>query len=367
MSKVDVVIPCYNYGRYLEDCVRSVLDQGGVDVRVLIIDDASPDDTPVVGRRIAEADSRVEFRRHVANRGHIATYNEGLLEWCRHEYSLLLSADDMLAEGALERATSVLDRHIDVDLAYGFANAFTGDVSLAELNDPLQAELSTEEPPYNIVSSEEFLRYCFYSGNPVPTPTALVRTATQQRLGGYLAELPHSGDMEMWMRFALNGPVAFLRSVQAHYRFHSSNMTHSYSTSAIGDRREVLSALRIIAHRAEGRLVGLDRWMNDLRARFVSQALTRASAALDDGDRLQFEVCLNFAEEIEPGSGRTVSGLKVRLKSIVGPKVSARLAAAWKRARPARKDAARSRAESAPNGPTAASQPISGFGRAVSV
>ena len=42
----------------------------------------------------------MEFRRHPVNRGHIATYNEGL-EWASGDYLLVLSADDMLTPGAL--------------------------------------------------------------------------------------------------------------------------------------------------------------------------------------------------------------------------------------------------------------------------
>src|SRR3954469_9924498 len=45
MNSVAVVVPCYRYGQFLEDSVGSVLSQRGVDVRVLIIDDASPDDS----------------------------------------------------------------------------------------------------------------------------------------------------------------------------------------------------------------------------------------------------------------------------------------------------------------------------------
>ena len=45
MSSVDVVVPCYNYGRYLRACVGSILSQRDVDVRVLIIDDKSSDDS----------------------------------------------------------------------------------------------------------------------------------------------------------------------------------------------------------------------------------------------------------------------------------------------------------------------------------
>ena len=95
MSRVDVIVPCYNYARYLPACAGSALDQPGVDVRVLVIDDCSPDDTPAVGKKLAAEDARVEFRRHEQNKGHIETYNEGI-EWASGDYVLLLSADDMV-------------------------------------------------------------------------------------------------------------------------------------------------------------------------------------------------------------------------------------------------------------------------------
>jgi len=85
------------------------LSQPGVDVRVLIIDDASDDYTPQVGRELAREDWRVEFVRHTTNHPPHRDYNEGL-EWATAEYTLLLSADDLLTPGALERAVRRQDR-----------------------------------------------------------------------------------------------------------------------------------------------------------------------------------------------------------------------------------------------------------------
>src|SRR4051812_8371487 len=113
MARVDVIIPCYKYGRYLAACVRSVLQQQGGDVRILILDDASPDETADVASHLARNDSRIEFRRHAQNRGHIDTYNEGL-EWANGDYCLLLSADDSLTPGSLFRATQLMDSQPDV-------------------------------------------------------------------------------------------------------------------------------------------------------------------------------------------------------------------------------------------------------------
>src|SRR5947208_16134430 len=130
MSRVDVIIPSYNYGRYLPGCVHSVLGQDGVDVRVLIIDDASPDGSGDAAEELARRDDRVEVRRHSVNRGHIATYNEGL-EWAAGDYLLLLSADDLLAPGALRRAARALDAHPDVGLTYGRQVRFSSDAAPA--------------------------------------------------------------------------------------------------------------------------------------------------------------------------------------------------------------------------------------------
>src|SRR5689334_15770962 len=110
---VDVIVPCYCYGHFLRECVPSVLPRSHSSLRVLIIDDASPDSSGEIADRLAQEDNRVTVRRHSDNRGHIATYNEGL-EWSAGEYLLLLSADDYLLPGALRRAVAVFEAHPDV-------------------------------------------------------------------------------------------------------------------------------------------------------------------------------------------------------------------------------------------------------------
>jgi glycosyltransferase involved in cell wall biosynthesis len=116
---IDVIVPCYRYGRFLRQCVESVLAQGQP-VRVLVIDDASPDDSAEIAAELAARDPRVALTRHRANKGHIATYNEGI-EWAASPYVLLLSADDYLLPGALTRAVRVMEMHSEVGLVFGNA------------------------------------------------------------------------------------------------------------------------------------------------------------------------------------------------------------------------------------------------------
>ena len=118
MSHVDVMVVCYNYGRFLRACVESVLAQSHTNLRVVIVDDASTDDTPAICAELMSKDPRVEVVRHATNRGHIRTYNE-CIDLAHDDYMLLLSADDYLLPGALARAVAVLDAEPHVGLVHG--------------------------------------------------------------------------------------------------------------------------------------------------------------------------------------------------------------------------------------------------------
>ncbi len=319
-SGVDVVVPCYNYARYLTECVRSALDQDGVNVRVLIIDDTSSDDTPAVGRSLAERDSRVTFRRHEVNQGHIQTYNEGLLGWARAEYSMLLSADDALTPGALLRATRLMSKHSDVGMTYGIG-VIIGD-DLHENAPPLDTS-----DDFRIVSSPDFLSRCCQFGNPVATPTAVVRTSVQQRLGGYRPDLPHSGDMEMWMRFATQGPVGALRAHQAYYRWHAANMSTRYYANLLSDQRERLRACTEVFRTWGGNFPQSGAWLAATSERLGEEAFWLAGRAFERGDLPESQECLRFAEEHYPGIRFTRPWWNFLIKRTLGPRL-------WKRIQP---------------------------------
>jgi glycosyltransferase involved in cell wall biosynthesis len=218
MAKVDIVVPCYNYGRFLEACVRSVLEQSVIDLRVLVIDDASSDDSLSVANKLAETDPRVTVISHSQNWGNIRTYNQGIA-WASADYFLLLSADDLLVPGALERATAIMDRHPDIVLTHGNVIVWQDDLPFPEID---------VDQGYTWTRQDLIREMCARNYNPVYTATAIARTCVQKAIGGYRPSLPHSGDWEMWLRFAAHGGVASIDAVQGVYRRHSANMSDAY-------------------------------------------------------------------------------------------------------------------------------------------
>jgi glycosyltransferase involved in cell wall biosynthesis len=188
-----VVIPCYNYGHYIQHCVDSAVAQPGVSVDVLIIDDASPDGSAEVVKRVAANDPRVRAIYHERNRGHIATYNEGLFQ-VDGDYVVLLSADDLLAPGSLGRATALMESHPDVGLVYGPA------VSFADVPPPPARGRATS---WTIWRGHDWVRdRCRTGRNALLSPEAVMRTSVLHTVGGYQATLPHAGDFDVWMRAA---------------------------------------------------------------------------------------------------------------------------------------------------------------------
>jgi glycosyl transferase family 2 len=225
MAKVDVVIPCYNYGRFLKGCVNSVLSQSISDIRILIIDDASCDDSKTVAQSLTAADPRVSFISHPQNIGHIRTYNQGI-DWLQSDYFLLLSADDLLVPGALERASRIMDEYPDIVLTYGSGIEWFD-------NTPFPTQTSAADGGW---SRQDLIRdMCTSGANLVTTPTAIVRTSAQKSIGGYEIDLPHSADMAMWLNFAAVGSIAQIHATQAIYRRHSSNMSASYYAEKLSD------------------------------------------------------------------------------------------------------------------------------------
>ncbi|HEV3445098.1 MAG TPA: glycosyltransferase family 2 protein [Gemmataceae bacterium] len=305
LARVDVIVPCYNYGHYLTGCVESILGQEGVDVRILILDDASPDQTAQVGEQLSRGDLRIEYRRHGVNRGHIATYNEGL-EWASAEYLLLLSADDLLVPGALFRATQVMQAHGDVALTYG--KEIRTAAPLAETYCP------PESYSCGVLTGRQFITACCKEcDNIVPTPTAVVRTAVQRQIGGYRKDLPHAGDLEMWLRFASKGAVAVLDCVQAYYRIHEANMSRSFR--GISDLMQVRAAFEaLFASKAlnDTKLCRLAR--RNLACRFF----WLAHRLFDTGKTTECEECLRHVLETYPSLRYEPQWFRFRCKRMMG-------------------------------------------------
>lgn len=295
--RVGVVVPCYNYGRYLAQCVESVITQPQVETYVHIIDDASTDDSFDVAQDLARNHPHVLATRHSKNLGHIATYNEGL-EQVDSEYVVLLSADDQLAPGALGRAIALMEAFPNVGLAYGHPQTFVAE--------PVYGTQRVRN--WSVWPGRRWIQAQFSRGlSNIYSPEAVVRTAVHREVGYYRKSLPHSGDLEMWLRIAdvsdvgrVNGPD------QAYRRLHSASMMETAFKGVATDLRERFKAYESFL--ASSRLEMSQRRRLDMlaRRRVCTQALQWAASAEAKRSEAVEEAraAVGFAETVYPNFRR---------------------------------------------------------------
>jgi glycosyltransferase involved in cell wall biosynthesis len=316
MSSVDVIVPCYRYGHFLRECVESVLTQSGTSVRVLIIDDASPDNTAEVAADLVKEDPRVIFLRHTVNKGHIATYNEGI-EWVSADYMLLLSADDYLLPGALSRSANLMDAYPEVGFVFGNVIRLSDSGTAIQVRTPV---VVSNRGGWRILSGIEFIELTG-STSIVWTPTAVVRTKLQKQLGGYRTELTHTGDMEMWLRFSVNGSVGFLEAYQAVYRRHADNMCLNYVVKdLLAGVQQRKAALDCFFENNSSKLPNAEELRQRKFWSLGCEAIGLASTAFNAGKIEMCERLCEFALCLNPRLKRSLPWRKLACKRFIGTK-----------------------------------------------
>jgi hypothetical protein len=235
---VSVVIPTYNGGPFIAQTVRSALAQTLHDLEIVVVDDASTDDTLETVRRLA--DPRLRILTSDANAGAGANWNRALRA-ARGRYVKLLCQDDVLAPTCLQRQVAAFDaegaaltlvcaRRLIIDergrtiAQRGFARRVSGAVP-----GPVAARL--------VIRS---------GGNPIGEPSAvLFRKEDALRAGLFDESQQYVIDLDLWMRLLAMGALHVIAEPLAGFRVSAG----AWSVALAGAQARQYCAL---AHRAAG-------------------------------------------------------------------------------------------------------------------
>jgi len=253
---VSMIVPCYNYGRYVAQAIDSILSQTIVDLEIIVIDDASSDETQEVLKRFHD-EARVRIIRHEVNIGHIRSYNEGL-ELARGAYVGILSADDYcLASNVVAAQVRLFEADPNVGMVY----------AAHILVSPWEEKVIRPWPETCLRKGSEELEHLIW-GNYVPHSGTLVRADVQREIGPYDLDLPHTADWFLWLRVALKYDIGYLAEPAYAYRIHGENMRHKQisATRAADESLDVLERTYGLAKALPGKM---DPW----RARTLDHAL----------------------------------------------------------------------------------------------
>jgi hypothetical protein len=191
------------------------------------------------------------------------------------------------------------------------------------------------ETASRIIDYPEFLETsCRLGHTPLQAPAVLVRSTAHRAVGGYLAELPHSGDTEIWLRLASRGRVAAIDEVQAFRRQHASNMSLGFPP--LERLREQLEAFEVhFLDRSHGP-ADARRYRAIVRATIAEAAFWTGAHAFERRQAGRCGEALTFARTCDPKIITNPSWSRLHWKRRLGPRTSAAVDRVYQRLRRSR-------------------------------
>jgi glycosyltransferase involved in cell wall biosynthesis len=262
VTEISVVIPTRGRSGYLRFALRSVLWQRDVEMEVIVVDDASTDDTSEVVVRFGEP--RIRLIRLEKSGGVSAARNRGAAE-ASGRWLAFLDDDDVWAPDKLasQRAAATTS---------GRTWAYTGWVTV---DDKLRIISGGRPPPPEQVARLLFRR------NAIPTggSNVLIEREAFDRAGAFDPQLANGEDWDMWIRLARQGLPAWVPEPLMAYRIHPAN--------ASLDIGSVWSAVALIErqHRTKVDRGSIERWIAEscLRTGLRGEAIKYLALATTHG------------------------------------------------------------------------------------
>jgi glycosyltransferase involved in cell wall biosynthesis len=223
-AAVTVIVPLYNYAGFIVEALESVRAQTLEAIDLVVIDDASTDESLAVARDWAERNharfNRILILRNLANAGLARTRNAGF-DAAETPFVLPLDADNRLLPACCARTLAVAQ-------AKGAAFAYPGIQHFGGMDD--------------VIGTAPFVPMKLAGGNYIDA-MALVAKSAWAAIGGY-THIEHGWeDYDFWCGIAERGlPGVRVPEVLAEYRVHEASMLHT-ATDVVGNKPKVVAVL----------------------------------------------------------------------------------------------------------------------------
>lgn len=265
---VSVMLCTYNGAEFIRDTIESVLSQSYGNLELIIVDDASTDNTVEVISEYA-SDERLklihlEKNQHICNAGNIA------FECAKGLYGALIGHDDIWDINKLESQVQFLEANREYGVCFTWANIINGkgeDVS-ADYEELAQRFCSENR------TQREWIWKLLNEGNFFCAPSAVIRMKLIQRTGGYRYGLVQLQDMDLWLRSLAVSPVYVMPEVLTEYR-----RFEDHTKNISGERDEVYGRSINETHYLTDRFIS--ELPNDMFCEFFAEQLCEKNIRSD--------------------------------------------------------------------------------------
>lgn len=231
--KISIIIPCYNYGRYLDECFSNLQSQTYQDWEAIVIDDGSTDQTMEVVRTWQAEEPRIQYF-YQPNSGVSKARNLGLLK-ANGELIQFLDADDLLSREKLQLQVDYLLYHPEVDLCYTENHYFED--GIPEIHYPDQ-EFLGRDWMIRFSGKGSFAIEQLIRNNLAVVSSPLIRKSLVGLAGFFPEKVAHTEDWQFWLQCVLAGAnIHYLPNPEAYtlIRVHRSSVSQQTQTMRYGE------------------------------------------------------------------------------------------------------------------------------------
>lgn len=236
MPKLSVLIPTFNYARYLPEAIESVLSQTFADFELLIVDDASTDDSPEIIRDYARKDKRIRFQLQPENVGMVPNWNAALAMSCGEYVKFLFGDDKLCSLAALERMVAAIESDASIALVMS-GRRLLDENSREHHRIHFAGRQGREDGRRMILQCLEQTRNIFGE----PSASLFRRRFAARGFNGNYRQLV---DMEFWFHLLEQGDFYYLTEALCGFRIHGSQQTAVNRSGQVdaGEYRRLLEA-----------------------------------------------------------------------------------------------------------------------------
>lgn len=205
--RISIIIPSYNHGRFLKECLQRVIDQTFTDWELILVDDGSKDDSVAIAKSIL--DSRIQVYENDVNLGTYGTEQKAL-GLSRGEFIAVLNSDDLWHVEKLARQVDLLERHPEAVLCYSLGWKIS-DSGVIDTEDDVHLDWPQEE-------IQDVLPFLMYENRILASGVLFRREGLR-----FETTCRYSGDWLALLAQARRGPVTCLAERMTYWRMHDNN------------------------------------------------------------------------------------------------------------------------------------------------
>ena len=226
--EVSVIIPNYNYARFLQQRIESVLAQTYTDYEIILLDDASTDDSVSILNHYKTNSRVAHLEINSVNTGSpFAQWQKGI-SLSRGKYIWIAESDDAADSSFLEKAVSVLNQYPHTSFCFLGSNCI--DEKGNELSTDFDRWTSKQlRRPHNIgiFDGEDYIKHNLYWRNYIYNASGVVfrKQCFEQIKDLSCFSMRYSGDWLFWIEMARQGSVVELYEKLNLFRLHSTSTT----------------------------------------------------------------------------------------------------------------------------------------------